>query len=39
MKYINSQEDFFDVLNELNQRETEIYDSVDELKNRKEKIL
>lgn len=38
MKYINNQEDFFDVLDELNQQELEIYDRIDELKNRKEKI-
>ncbi len=38
IKYINSQENFFDVFKNLNKREIEIYDRIDELKNRKENI-
>lgn len=38
IKYVNSQENFFDKFKELNKREVEIYDRIDELKNRKEEI-
>lgn len=38
IKYVNNQDDFFEVLDILNKRELEIYDRIDELKNRKEKI-
>lgn len=38
IKYINNQEDFFEVLDNLNKREIEIYNRIDELVNRKEHI-
>lgn len=38
IKYVNNQDDFFEVLDSLNKREVEIYNRIDEAKNRKENI-